>query len=101
MSFTTRLVTLGPPGAAWDGVLNALHAAESAAAAPVETIVGRPDYLPKLPGQPDDAYTVVDLTTSVPGGHDEFIRAAGKALSADGVPYAWRRDDGPWLYGAS
>ena len=95
-SVTTRLVTLGPPGAALDGVLDALHAAAPCASR--STTVGRAD-MSKRPGQPEGAYTVAELTTYNSGAlvHDEFIRAAGESLSAYGVPYAWRRDDGPWL----
>jgi hypothetical protein len=94
---TTRLVTLQPPGAALDGLLDALRTARSRAGA--ATTVGRDSGIPRLPGQPD-GYTVIDFTTSAaPGGrreHDRFILAAGKALNAHGVSYAWRHAAGEW-----
>lgn len=98
-NFTTRLVTLGPPGAALDGVLDALHAAALRAGA--ATTVGQADRMPELPGQPDGAYTVVELTTVALGEHERFITAAVRALSSCGVPYAWRYEDCSWRYGAA
>jgi hypothetical protein len=85
---TTRLITLDPPGRALNGVLEALHAACPAGGS---TVVGRSETLPPLPGQPP-GYTIVDLVTTADQmeAHQPFTEAAGKALSAHKVPYAWR-----------
>ena len=102
-STTTRLVTPQPPASALDGVLDALHAAFRSAGNGAIS-VGQADRMPKLPGQPDGACLVADLSTmpsaDVAAAHVGFITAAGAALRGCGVPYAWRHDDGPWHHGA-
>ena len=100
MPVTTRLVTLGPPGDALDGVLDALHAA--ARSPGTSTTVGQADRMPEPPGQPDGACTVVELASESDAGavaHGRFIEAAGRSLDACGVPWAWQFNDGPWQYG--
>jgi hypothetical protein len=100
MSVTTRLVTLQPPGAALDGVLDALHAA--ARTPGTSTTVGQADRMPKPHGQPDGARSVFELVSESDAGavgHGRFTEAAGRSLTACGVPWAWQFDEGPWQYG--
>lgn len=99
--YTTRLVTLEPPDpAAWDSVLDAVHAAASATT-PSSYIVGRAAANPVLPGQPPGAHALVDLTTEAPAAdvHDLFIDTARQALLTARVPYAWWRAGCLWQYG--
>ena len=102
MSITTRLVTLGPPGAALAGVLDALHAAADRTG--TETTVGRADRMPELSGLPDGAYTFVELVSATDAGavgHGRFLEAAGRSLTACGVPWAWQVGGGPWQTGGA
>jgi hypothetical protein len=97
MNFTTRLVTLQPPGAALDGVLDALHDAHRRAGNSAIS-VGQASRTPKLPGQPDGGYAVVDLTTyaSAVEVHNRFLDAARLTLAGCGVPYTWCSGDASW-----
>jgi hypothetical protein len=97
MNFTTRLITLQPPRAALNGVLDALHDAVRRAGS-AATAVGRAEHMPRLPGQPDGGYTVVELTTSSSAVdvHDRFLDAARLTLAGCRIPYTWCSGDDSW-----